>query len=139
MPQMDRCWMSDDGFQVTSRLLITDWGKVEHAAITVIGSLTVFGENDIPWATKMEIKNELFGEERLAVEVFPKIKNLVDTMDVYHLWVFPKDFQLPFGIHPIRDKRTRWVKRGVPRDIRVLVKNSEEMKIIINDKRSRTE
>ena len=34
---MDRCWFSDDGYQVTSRILITDWGKVEHAAITYNG------------------------------------------------------------------------------------------------------
>ena len=27
MPQMDRCWVSDDGFQVMSRLLNTEWGK----------------------------------------------------------------------------------------------------------------
>ena len=33
MPQMDRCWNSNDGYQVTSRILITEWGKVEHAAI----------------------------------------------------------------------------------------------------------
>ncbi len=25
MPQMDRCWMSNDGLQVTSRLLMTKW------------------------------------------------------------------------------------------------------------------
>ena len=36
MPQMDRCWYSDDGLQVTTRLLITDWGKIEHAAITLL-------------------------------------------------------------------------------------------------------
>ena len=54
-----RCWISDDGIQVTSRLLETKWGKVEHAAITVIDSLTFNGENDLPWAVKMEIKKEM--------------------------------------------------------------------------------
>ena len=38
MSQMDRCWISDDGIQVTSRLLETKWGKVEHAAVTVIAA-----------------------------------------------------------------------------------------------------
>ena len=85
MPQMDRCWISDDGIQVTSRLLETKWGKVEHAAITAINSLTFNGESDLPWAVKMEIKNELFGENRAAIEVYPKAKKLVDVMDVYHL------------------------------------------------------
>ena len=71
---------------------MTKWGKVEHAAITLPGGLTRNGENEISWSLKMEIKNELFGENRLAIEVFPKSKNLVDIMDVYHLWVFPKEF-----------------------------------------------
>ena len=48
MPQMDRCWMSDDGLQVTSRLLMTKRGKVEHAAITIPGSFTRNSESDIP-------------------------------------------------------------------------------------------
>ena len=46
----------------------------------------------------MQIKNELFGENRFAIEVFPKAKNLVDVCDVYHLWVFDKKLDLPFGI-----------------------------------------
>ena len=51
MPQMDRCWYSDDGYQVTSRLIQTDWGKVEHAVITkmdVDAELSFSGERDIP-------------------------------------------------------------------------------------------
>ena len=133
MPQMDRCWISDDGIQVTSRLLETKWGKVEHAAITVIDSLTFNGENDLPWAVKMEIKNELFGENRAAIEVYPKEKNLVDVMDVYHLWVFPKEFDLPFGLHPTRDEQCRWIRRGCPKDISRLVENGKGLKSLMGE------
>lgn len=115
MPQMDRCWNSDDGFQVMSRLLRTDWGKVEHVVITRLNGeniLSFSGERDIPWAVKQEIKNELFGDNRLAIEVFPKKKALVDVLDCYHLWVFPKDFDLPFGIHPTKDKQGKCIPRG---------------------------
>ncbi|MER2027337.1 MAG: hypothetical protein ABS874_08900, partial [Lachnospiraceae bacterium] len=83
------------------------------------------GESDLPWAVKMEIKNELFGENRTAIEVYPKAKKLVDVMDVYHLWVFPKEFEMPFGIHPTRDEQCRWVKRGCPKDISHLVENGK--------------
>ena len=62
----------------------------------------------------MQIKNELFGEKRLAIEVFPTQDRLVDVCDCYHLWVFEKGFQLPFGIHP-RDKKTVTVNRGSTR------------------------
>lgn len=134
MPQMDRCWMSDDGIQVTSRLLMTEWGKVEHAAITLTDGFTVNGEGDLPWSTKMEIKNELFGEDRLAIEVYPKVKNLVDVMDVYHMWVFPKDFSLPFGIHPTRDRQAKWINRGCPKDPTYLINNTSAITALHKEK-----
>lgn len=127
MPQMDRCWDSDDGYQVMSRLIRTPWGNVEHAAIKKLGSLTSDGSGDIPWSVKMEIKNELFGENRCAIEVYPKEKNLVDVADVYHLWIFSKDFDLPFGLHPNRDPQCSWAKRGTPNDISKITQNTKEM------------
>ena len=129
MPQMDRCWMSDDGLQVLSRLLRTKWGKVEHASITRVGEITLNGEADMPWALKMQIKNELFGENRLAIEVFPKARNLIDTSDVYHLWVFDKDFDLPFGLHPTRDEQCPCVKRGYRKDLETMAMNAKDLLI----------
>ena len=133
MPQMDRCWFSDDGFQVTSRLLITSWGKVEHAAITRVRNengehiLSDDGSQEIPWSVKQEIKNEVFGENRVAIEVFPMADRVVDVLDVYHLWVFPKNVSLPFGIHPTKDKQVKVVNRGCPKDPTGLAMNSKEL------------
>lgn len=106
--QMDRYWESDDGYHVSSRLIRTDMGVVEHVSIGRIG----LKGGDIPWAVKQEIKNELFGIRAVAIEVFPAQKNLVDVMDIYHLWVLPKNYQLPFGIHPNRDPQGELVERG---------------------------
>lgn len=116
MREMDRAWISEDQkYSVMSRLLRTEWGKVEHVTITAAeGVGRSDGSGDIPWAVKMEIKNDLFGEKRVAVEVFPTQDRLVDVCDCYHLWVFEKGFQLPFGIHP-RDKKTVTVNRGSTR------------------------
>lgn len=128
MPQMDRCWCSDDGFQVTSRIIMTSWGKIEHAAISIISQehyLSSNGERDIPWATKQEIKNELFGKKRLAIEVFPKDKALVDVQDCYHLWIFPKEFNLPFGIHPTQDVQCKAISRGCLPITDKLIENSK--------------
>ena len=110
MPQMDRYWESDDGYNVMSRVLRTEWGQVEHVTIKRLEG--GFFSGDIPWAVKQEIKNELFGDRRTAIEVFPDKKHLVDICDVYHLWVLPKDFVLPFGIHPTRDVQCPPVERG---------------------------
>ena len=141
MPDMDRCWMSDDGYQVTSRIIFTEWGKVEHAAITYKGdfkkdedlidaivNITTDGTGDIPWKVKQEIKNELFGEDRQAIEVFPKESNLVDVADTYHLWILPKGFKIPFGIHPTKDPQCKALNRGVPKNPLALAENT--MKVL---------
>lgn len=112
MPQMDRYWESDDGYNVLSRQIKTAWGIVEHITIQ-----RICGYGDIPWAVKQEIKDELFGIRATAIEIFPAKKNLVDVCDVYHLWVLPKDFVIPFGIHPFRDPQCDPVERGYDYDL----------------------
>ena len=108
--EMDRCWVDNDAdICVCSRLVRTRFGNVEHVTITK-GKGTNDGSGEIPWAEKMRIKNELFGENRFAIEVFPKQQNLVDSCDVYHLWVFDKKLEMPFGIAP--KEYTTAINRG---------------------------
>ena len=95
---MDRCWIDNDAnICVCSRMIRTKFGNVEHVTISK-GTGTCDGSGEVTWSQKMQIKNELFGENRFAIEVFPKQKNLVDVCDVYHLWVFDKKLEMPFGI-----------------------------------------
>lgn len=125
--EMDRYWESDDGYNVGSRLIRTDWGTVEHVTIERIGG------GDIPWAVKQEIKNELFGIRATAIEVFPCKKNLIDVMDIYHLWILPKDYQLPFGIHPYRDPQCPVVERGYDfnmKEVVAWVESPERKKLV---------
>lgn len=96
--EMDRCWMdNDENLCVCSRIIRTKFGNVEHVTISR-GTGTNDGTGEVSWAMKQQIKNELFGENRFAIEIFPKQKNLVDVCDVYHLWVFDKKVDMPFGI-----------------------------------------
>lgn len=128
LPQMDRCYESDDGYSVMSRKIRTEWGVVEHVTIQRLG-----GFGDIPWAVKQEIKEELFGNKTTAIEVFPCAKNLVDICDVYHLWILPEGFKLPFGIHPTRDPMGNPVQRGYDfnlEDVRAWV-DSPERKVLL--------
>ncbi len=141
MPDMDRCWMSDDGYQVTSRIIFTEWGKVEHAAISyhpdgfgnndnledAINNLSTDGSHDIPWKIKQEIKNELFGKDKIAIEVFPKDSNLVDITDTYHLWILPKGFKVPFGIHTTKDPQCKALNRVGPTNPMSLVQNLKDI------------
>ena len=103
--EMDRCWIrKEDGVCVCSRMIRTPMGNVEHATITrqrdISQAFVNDGSGGFTWAEKQEIKDELFGRNRTAVEVYPTEDRLVDTSDVYHLWVFDKKYRLPFGIHP---------------------------------------
>lgn len=116
MPEMDRCWMDyERGYQVCSRLIRTKFGNVEHVTITKIRKegepiIATGGTRPIGWNEKMQIKNELFGENRFAIEIYPKQDRLVDVTDTYHLWVFDKKTDMPFGIHP--KEHIKAVNRG---------------------------
>jgi hypothetical protein len=50
------------------------------------------------WRHLQQIKNEVAGEDRTAVEIFPPEAELTDTANEYHLWVFPAGFKLPYGL-----------------------------------------
>lgn len=113
MPEMDRCWMDyDRGYQVCSRMIRTkQFGAVEHVTINRITDnlIDTDGTAAIGWNEKFMIKNELFGEDRFAIEVYPKTKMLIDVTDTYHLWVFDSKLEcastLGIGIHPKEYKK----------------------------------
>jgi hypothetical protein len=81
-------------YSVLVRTVETEWGPVEHAAISTLSG------GDIPWSAKQRIKAELFGTDRTAVEVFPAEADLIDQADMYHFFVMPAGFRLPFTIKP---------------------------------------
>lgn len=89
--QLDQVY-TNGKYTVMVRTIDTEWGKVEHTCIRNTGN------TDIPWRDKQKIKNDLFGREWVAVEVFPAESELVDEANMYHLWVLPEGFRLPFGL-----------------------------------------
>ena len=91
--EMNEAYKDINGqYAVLVRTIDTKLGKVKHAAIRNIDS------TDIPWNEKQRIKNELFGEEKQAIEFFPKQSELIDEANMYHIWVF-EEKELCFGIH----------------------------------------
>lgn len=48
------------------------------------------------WRHFQQIKNEVVGEEREAVEIYPAESRLADNANQYHLWVLPEG--LPVGV-----------------------------------------
>jgi len=41
------------------------------------------------WKTMQRIKNEVFGPETVAVEYYPAMSQLLDTHNIYWMWVYP--------------------------------------------------
>jgi hypothetical protein len=54
--------------------------------------------SDHDWALFQRIKNDLFGTDRVALEVYPSEENKQDVANMYWLWVLPKDFNCPIEI-----------------------------------------
>ena len=60
---------------------------------------------DIPWTHKQQIKNDICGREREAVELYPSMSRIVDAANQYHLWVFPSDYIVPVGFEQIFEQK----------------------------------
>jgi hypothetical protein len=72
----------------------TAWGLIEDAMVQRYDAAPIRSWNEL-----QRIKNELFGKERTAVEVYPAESDLCDVANIYHLWILPEGFHLPFGLH----------------------------------------
>ena len=98
--QMNRSYTYNGEYAAITREINTEWGKVIHCAFRNEDG------TEISWKEKQWLKDSLFGEDRVAIEVFPQKDRLVDAANMYHIWVFEKGFELPFGIHD-KDKSER--------------------------------
>lgn len=50
------------------------------------------------WLDFQHIKNSIAGPERVAVEVYPPASELVDTANIYHLWIMYENEDLPWKL-----------------------------------------
>lgn len=42
------------------------------------------------WSEMQKIKNEIFGEEIMAIEYYPPKSKLIDDYNIYWFWIFPE-------------------------------------------------
>jgi len=42
------------------------------------------------WSKMQKIKNELFGEETMAIEYYPRESKLTNDHNIYWMWIFPE-------------------------------------------------
>lgn len=98
MQDMDRAWLSSGGIVVYSRVVDTGRYIAEHAAIMRED------KTSISWLEKQKIKNELFGRDIEAVEIYPKEYERTCSEGVYHLWLLSNNTVIPFGLNQSRMK-----------------------------------
>lgn len=84
----------NDFYSVQFVLHYTAWGAVHQLMVRRHDALPI---ND-HWAVLQRIKCELMGVDRAAVEVYPTAEDKVDAANMYHLWVLPEGFKLPFSL-----------------------------------------
>lgn len=70
----------------------TPLGPVTHLAIRTATNA------ELTWSELQRLKNELMGEDRMAIQVYPRQADLIDAADMYHLWVFEPGQRFDFGL-----------------------------------------
>ena len=89
----DEVWMNDR-YQATIRYLNKDLGRDGICQMCIHSHTRATNR---PWRHFQQIKNDVFGDEREALELYPAESRVVDTANEYHLWVWTKDSQIPVG------------------------------------------
>ncbi len=46
-------------------------------------------KTNVTWSELQRIKNEIFGAERMAIQIFPKASELVDVANMYWMFLIP--------------------------------------------------
>lgn len=78
-------------------LLRDDATSVIHCGISSLSGIRP------TWYEMQRIKDELFGPDKIGVEIYPAHKDIIDGSDMFHLWVLPGD--IPFGLTKLEASR----------------------------------
>lgn len=53
------------------------------------------GKDGISWDQLQAVKNEAMGEDTVCIEIYPAQSNVVNDVNMRHLWAVPEGFPLP--------------------------------------------
>lgn len=82
----DRAWRNN-----RFAVLAMDAGDYVHVLIRPFAGAT----GEPRWRDKQRLKNELFGDNVIAIEIMPRQCDVVATSDVWHMWLVPHELLLP--------------------------------------------
>lgn len=73
----------------TYHCIVREYEDCTHLSIKRLDRLPVHN-----WRHLQQIKNDICGEEREGVELYPAMSRIVDAANQYHLWVY----RVPLGV-----------------------------------------
>ena len=79
----------------------TEWGRITHLWVRR------HDQKPLIWRDMQRVKNELVGERRVGIEVYPPSADVIDQANIYHLWVLPEGFRLPVLVSMPRKEPAR--------------------------------
>jgi hypothetical protein len=71
----------------------TPWGFVRHLGVRRHDGAELAG-----WDLLERVKNEVVGQDSIALEVYPPARDVVDLAPMRHLFVVPESFPVPLTI-----------------------------------------
>lgn len=84
-------WMTRAYRNNRCTVMIDDNAKMTGGIVAIKAMVQRHDNTPIPnhWREMQAIKNEIFGDETVAIEFYPPESKLIDCKNIYWLWVFP--------------------------------------------------
>lgn len=74
-----------DKYEYRVGVSLAPWGRTDHLRVWRRDH-----KDGIPWDDLQAIKNEVFGPEATAVEIYPPQAEVIDEVNMRHLWLVPE-------------------------------------------------
>lgn len=89
---LDRIYINNIFVVQVFKPVQTTWGELIKVGVRRNDEAPVHS-----WSDLQRIKNEVFGQNYYAIEVYPSEMDVVDVANMYWIWVLSNQQKVPFG------------------------------------------
>ena len=87
-------WLS-----VLLRDIYFQWDPASKCTHSVHIAYRTASEKELSWIERQSLKTHIFGPQAVGLEIMPREDRVVNDAPMFHMWVLPEGFSMPFGIH----------------------------------------
>jgi hypothetical protein len=84
---------------VLMRDIYCRWDPAAKPVHGVHAAYRTASERELSWRERQSLKTHIFGPQAIGLEIMPREDRIVDDAPMFHMWIFPDGFDMPFGIH----------------------------------------